>query len=328
MRFHTQNPGTRWLVAVATVLLACSLAAAQKETAAADPEPTLSVSVKVVALDAVVHDRQGNLVAGLDKDEFKLRIDGQQVPIRYFNRDNDLPLTVGLMIDTSSSETVYFDTEALAGDTFLRNTLTDAQDRAFVARFDSDVVLLQGMTSDLTALHNGLRRLDYRAPATNGHGGTLLYDAISEVSHKVMAPVVGRRALVVMTDGDDEGSRADLQHAIREAQLDDVAVYSVMFTNEDPGYPKVQLQGMRPSGIAVMREIAEATGGRSFVVGHGLAVAQIFAEIAQDLRTQYRFGFTPVASKPGKFHKVELQTDDRSLVVQTRKGYVTPEAGK
>jgi VWFA-related protein len=313
------------LFAAAAALLACAPAFAQEDKPQADPAATLSVSVKVVALDAVVHDKHGELVAGLDKDAFKLRVDGQQVPIRYFNRDNDLPLTVGLMIDTSGSETIYFDTEALAGDTFLRNTLTHPDDRAFVARFDSDIVLLQGMTSNLSALHNGLRRLDYRSSSGKGRGGTLLYDAIATVSHDVMAPVVGRRALVVMTDGEDEGSRIDLQHTIREAQLDDVAIYSVMFTNEDPGYPKVA--GLRTSGIEVMQQMAEATGGRSFVVGHGVGVAQIFAEMAQDLRSQYRFGFTPVASKPGKFHKLELQVNG-PFVVQTRKGYVTPDDAK
>jgi Ca-activated chloride channel family protein len=299
-------------------------AAAQQD--AGTPEATLSVNVKVVALDAVVHDRQGQLAAGLDKDSFQLRVDGKPVPIRYFNRDNDLPLTVGLLIDTSGSEQIYFDTEALAGDTFLRNVLTNTEDRAFVARFDNEVVLLQGMTSNLNALHNGLRLLDYRRGGANTAGGTLLYDAIAKVSQGVLEPVAGRRALVVMTDGVDNGSRLDLARTVREAQLDDVAVYSVMFTNEDPGYP--QAAGLRASGIGMMREIAEATGGRSFVVGHGAGVAQIFAEIARDLRSQYRFGFSPSPSKPGKFHKVELQTADRSLQVQTRKGYVTPEDGK
>jgi Ca-activated chloride channel family protein len=301
---------------------------AQQEPAspAADPQATLSVSVKVVALDAVVHDRQGQLAGGLGKDAFRLRVDGKAVPIRYFNQDDDLPLTVGLLIDTSGSEATYFDTEALAGDTFLRNTLTRAEDRAFVARFDSEVAMLQGMTGNLSALHNGLRLLDYQRSAQKAAAGTLLYAAIAKVSQDVLGSMAGRRALVVMTDGEDNGSAIDLAHTIRQAQLDGVAVYSVLFTNEDPNYPHAP--GMRPSGIGVMREMAEATGGRSFVAGHGVSVSEIFASIAQDLRSQYRFGFSPPPSKPGRFHKLELQTVDRSLVVQTRKGYVTPEDGK
>jgi Ca-activated chloride channel family protein len=309
-------------------------ALAQQEPASAvpDPQATLSINVKVVALDAVVHDRQGQLAGGLGKDAFRLRVDGKPTPIRYFNQDDDLPLTVGLLIDTSGSETTYFDTEALAGDTFLRDALTHAQDRAFIARFDSEVILLQGMTSDLNSLHNGLRMLDYSKGAARASAGTLLYAAIAKVSHDVMGPVSGRRALVVMTDGDDNGSRIDLERTIREAQTEGVAVYSVLFTEEDPAYPSVTglhgASGLQPSGIGVMRQIAEATGGRSFVAGHGMGVARIFSEISRDLRSQYRFGFTPLPSKPGKFHKVELETEDRSLVVQTRKGYVTPEDGK
>ncbi len=309
-----------WLVS------ACSLAQQEPASPAADPQATLSVSVKVVALDAVVHDRQGQLAGGLGKDAFRLRVDGKAVPIRYFNQDDDLPLTVGLLIDTSGSEATYFDTEALAGDTFLRNTLTRAEDRAFVARFDSEVAMLQGMTGNLSALHNGLRLLDYQRSAQKAAAGTLLYAAIAKVSQDVLGSMAGRRALVVMTDGEDNGSAIDLAHTIRQAQLDGVAVYSVLFTNEDPNYPHAP--GMRPSGIGVMREMAEATGGRSFVAGHGVSVSEIFASIAQDLRSQYRFGFSPPPSKPGRFHKLELQTVDRSLVVQTRKGYVTPEDGK
>jgi Ca-activated chloride channel family protein len=313
-----------WTASVAAMWLLGVCAFAQQEQT--DPQTTLSVNVKVVALDAVVHDRQGQLAGGLSKDAFRLKVDGKVTPIRYFNQDDDLPLTVGLLIDTSGSETTYFDTEALAGDTFLRDALTHAQDRAFIARFDSQVVLLQDMTSNLRSLHNGLRMLDYSKGGASAAAGTLLYAAIAKVSHDVMAPVTGRRALVVMTDGDDNGSRIDLERTVREAQADGVAVYSVLFTDEDPAYPSVG--GTRPSGIGVMRQIAEATGGRSFVAGHGMGVAQIFSEISRDLRSQYRFGFTPPPSKPGKFHKVELETLDRSLVVQTRKGYVTPEDGK
>jgi len=321
-----------FVAAGVSLVTACAFAQQEPASPATDPQATLSVSVKVVALDAVVHDRQGQLAGGLGKDAFRLRVDGKVTPIRYFDQDDDLPRTVGLLIYTSGSEMTYFDTEALAGDTFLRDALTHAQDRAFIARFDSEVVLLQELTSDLRSLHNGLRMLDYSKGGASATAGTLLYAAIAKVSHDVMAPVTGRRALVVMTDGDDNGSRIDLERTVREAQADGVAVYSVLFTDEDPAYPSIAgphgASGLRPSGIGVMRQIAEATGGRSFVAGHGMGVAQIFSEISRDLRSQYRFGFTPPDSKPGKFHKVELETLDRALVVQTRKGYVTPEDGK
>lgn len=282
-----------------------------------------------MAIDAVVHTRQGgDLVTGLDKDAFTLREDGKPVPIRYFNRDNDLPLTIGLLVDTSGSQREFFDDEAMAGDNFLRDTLKQKDDRAFVVRFDAQIVLLQKMTSSLQLLHNGLRLLDYiQAPdhLPPGHAGTVLYDAIANVSANVIGKEQGRRALVILTDGDDNGSRATLETAIHQAQLANVAIYSVLYTKEVLGngarYPTMG----KPTGIDIMTEISRATGGRSFVVSGKLPVRQIFAAIAEDLRTQYRIGFTPAESKPGQTHKLELKALDKNLNVQARTAYVTPE---
>jgi len=298
-----------------------------------EPSPatsTLSVSARLVAIDAVVRTRQGgDLVTDLDKDAFTLREDGKPVPIRYFNRDNDLPLTIGLLVDTSGSQREFFDDEALAGDNFLRSTLRQKDDRAFIARFDSQVLLLQKMTSSLQLLHNGLRLLNYRHDpdlVPPGHPGTVLYDAIATASANVIGKEQGRRALVILTDGGDNGSRTTLEAAIRQAQLANVAIYSVLYTNE------VFSNGVRypsagnPSGIDIMTAISRATGGRAFVVGGGkLTAQQIFTAIAEDLRTQYRIGFTPATSKPGQTHKLELKATDKRLEVQARTAYVTPE---
>jgi VWFA-related protein len=321
------------MLAFGMVLVSHAQNPATPEPASPGVTATLSVDVRIVAIDAVVRDQQGNLVLNLGKDDFTLRDDGKPVAIRYFNRDNDLPLTVGLLIDTSGSQREFFADEALASDIFLRNTLTQPQDRAFVVRFDSQVLLLQKLTSNLVELHNALRLLDYqRDPSTGTHGGTRLFDAIDGVSRKVIGQEdsghgsngeePGRRALVVMTDGDDNGSQADLAAAIREAQMADVAVYGVLYTDESPDYPHVP--GLRPSGIEVMRQISRTTGGRCFIVGAGAPIAQIFAAIAEDLRSQYRFGFTPPRSKPGKFHAIELKPVDKGLSVQARAGYYAP----
>jgi len=307
------------------LVLACSplVALAQDE-----PQPatsTISVNVKIVAIDAVVRDPDGQLVLDLGKDAFTLKVDGKPTPIRYFNHDNDLPLTIGLMIDTSGSQRVYFDEEALNSETFLTNILTNPKDSALIACFDSRIDLLQKMTTRLNELHNALRRLDYLAPET-GPGATRLFDSIAALSKSVTGPEAGRRALVVLTDGDDNGSQISLQEAVREAQLAGVAVYGVLYTHDViGGVPYPSSASLRPSGIAVMREISKATGGRAFIVGTGTPVAEIFAEIGQDLRSQYRFGFTPLPSKPGKFHPIELRTTDKHQTIQARSGYVTPE---
>jgi VWFA-related protein len=310
----------------AVLLMLCvfpALALAQEEPP--QPTSTLSVNVQVVAVDAVVHNPDGQLVLDLDKDAFTLKVDGKATPIRYFNHDNDLPLTIGLMIDTSGSQRVYFDEEALNSDNFLTNLLTHPKDRAFIACFDSRIDLLQAMTTRLPDLHNALRRLDYRAPEV-GHGATRLFDAITSLSKSVNSPEAGRRALVILTDGDDNGSTAVLSEAVRAAQLAGVAIYSVLYTHDMIGNTRYPVRvGGRVSGIDIMQQVSKATGGREFIVGTGTPIAEIFTAIEQDLRSQYRFGFTPLPAKPGKFHPIELHTADKHQTIQARSGYITPE---
>jgi Ca-activated chloride channel family protein len=312
-----------------------------------DPPPqtsTLTVTTRLDSLDAVVRDAHGNLVNDLTRDSFTLREDGHPVPVRYFNHDSDLPLTVGLLIDTSGSETEYFGDESLAGNQFLENVLrtpaTSASkgtssgppvsaglenDRAFIVRFDSQVLLLQPMTSSLPQLRNGLRLLDYNPDPLkhSGGGGTLLFDAIVNVCDKVIATETGRRALIIMTDGDDNRSANSLDTAIHRAQAAGVAVYSILYTREPVGYPSVS--SAHPSGIHIMQQISQATGGRAFVVGHDGSSRKIFAAIEDDLRSQYRIGFTPTPAKPHTFHKLELRTTDPKLSVQSRTSYSSPE---
>jgi len=327
---------------------------------AQEPEPpqtstltvtTLTVTTRLVSLDAVVRDAHGNLVTDLTKDSFTLREDGHPVPIRYFNHDSDLPLTVGLLVDTSGSEAEYFDDEALAGNQFLEDVLRPAPpniglrqrpdpaapspaspssdpkdfDRAFVVRFDSQVLLLQPMTSSLPLLRNGLRLLSYNPDKLKftSRGGTLLFDAIVNVCDKVIGSETGRRALIVMTDGDDSHSANDLSTAIRRAQAAGVAIYSILYTREPLGYPSIS--SAHPSGIGVMQQISKATGGRAFVVGSPMNIHQIYATIEDDLRSQYRFGFTPKPSEPHRFHSLDLRTTDPKLTVQSRTNYSTPE---
>jgi Ca-activated chloride channel family protein len=316
------------------MLAAAGLLRAQTPDAAnvqaPDPAATLTVKVQMVAIDAVVRDKKtGELAPQLAKDSFTLRVDGKPAEIKYFNRDNDLPLTIGLLVDTSGSEREFFDEEAAASDVFLRDTLRPPDDRAFVVRFDTEVLLLQKMTSSLRYLHDALRLLGLQREPPKGarHGGTLLFDAIVRSSIEVIAKEPGRRALVVLTDGDDNGSMTDINSAIRAAQLEGVAVYSVLYTNDVAGGLRIDpaRSGPRPSGVATMALIARATGGSSFVVGMGTPVSDIFAAIAADLRSQYRIGFTPAASKPGKQHSLELRAKDMHLDVQARTAYITPQ---
>jgi len=339
-----------FLLAILAIVFASRLPAQEP-----DPPPqtsTLTVTTRLVSLDAIARDARGNLVTNLNKDSFTLREDGHAVPIRYFNHDSDLPLTVGLLIDTSGSESEYFGDEALAGNQFLQDVIRPAPpatrlkprsdlpattqppaptapseqpDRAFIVRFDSQVLLLQAMTSSLPLLRNGLRLLDYKRDPAIGtrHGGTLLFDAIVNVCTKVIGKESGRRALIIMTDGDDNGSVNDLFTAIHSAQAAGVSVYSILYTSELPGYPSIS--SVHPSGIRIMQQISAATGGREFVVGHDGSIRKIYESIEDDLRSQYRIGFTPLPSKPHTFHKLDLRASDPTLTVQSRTAYSTPE---
>jgi VWFA-related protein len=311
------------------MLLSLSESAALAQRASSLPAPakttsrsTLTVNARMVAITAAVYDEQGRLVGGLNKDDFTVTEDGKPQTIRYFNRDSDLPLTIGLMVDTSGSQAPYADKERSASATFLQTMITRPSDRAFLERFDSLALLLQPMTSNVATLVSSLRLLTAPIPTPKfARGGTLLLDAICATAEKVVTKEAGRRAIVILTDGDDDGSSNTLASAIRDAQLADVAVYSVLYTREAIG----QSNGGYSSGMAAMQQISDATGGRLFIVTEGMTIERIYAEIEADLRDQYRIGYTPPPSLPNKYHRIELKARDNHLTVQARTGYYTPQ---
>jgi len=308
------------------------LARAQDEAPPPPPtaESTLSVQVHVVALEALVRDHNGQLVHGLTKSDFTLREDGKPISIRYFDADSDLPLRLGLMVDTSGSQLAYADEERKASAVFLQSMLKQPQDQAFLVRFDSRVLELQPLTPSVPKLTHALDFLTLKeselatkipaAAAAKARGGTLLFDAICFTAYGVTSKQPGRRAIVVLTDGDDNGSMYSLSEAIRQTQLADTAVYSVMYTSQALG----SVSSAHPYGVDVMRQISQATGGRLFVVSQQLPIAKIFQQIEEDMRSQYRFGFTPGPSKPLQFHMLDLKTVDKTMTLQTRTGYYTP----
>jgi VWFA-related protein len=318
-----------------TAILLTLAARAQTPTPPMEgPTTTLTVDVRIVSLEAIVRDKKGNIIQGLTKDDFELRLDGKPWPIRYFAADNTLPLTLGLMVDTSGSMTLHTQDEQLAAADFLESMLGRQQDRAFLVRFDSNVEMLQGPTADVWKLKSALWMLgnpganpvDFHArrpvattttpvpapaaapakppvtpapvPVARRHGGTLLFDGIAAAAQKVIGKEPGRRALIVLTDGDDNGSRSSLDDAIRAAQNADVAIYSALFLNDhdyaglgrypDHGAPRL-------SGREVMERLAQQTGGRCFVLDKKMSMDHVFTLIEQDMHSQYRLGFTPPA---------------------------------
>lgn len=291
----------------------------------ADETPIIKVQTSLVAVSAIVRDAAGAPVAGLTKDDFELKQDGKTQPIRFFSQGADVPLTLALMVDTSGSQRAYIRDEVNAGRAFFPALLTRPDDRAVLVQFDDRILQLARLTSNVTTLEHALAYLTqpHNDIGRAGNGGTLLYDAIVAVSHLNYAQnaasggEMGRRAMVVLTDGGDNGSHFKEKDAIREAQRAGMMVYTIYYS--DGGGDENGLQ-----------QISKATGGREFAVSGKMTLAQIYESIAEDMRQSYEIGYVPPDTRPNKYHKIELRVKDkgapdRKLTVQAREGYYTPK---
>ena len=285
-----------------------------QDSAQEPPVTTLKVGTKLVAVSAIVRDKSGQPVSGLTRDDFLLKQDGKPQPIHYFSQGSSLPLTLALMVDTSGSQRNYIQDEVNAGRVFFRAMMTQPADRAVLVQFDSSILQLAKITSSVTTLEHALAYL-YQSHAgigTPGRGGTLLYDAVCAVSHIELGNQMGRRAMVILTDGGDNGSRFSQRKAIEEAQRADIMIYSVYYS--DGG-----------GDLDALKHLSSSTGGQVFTVSPTMTLEQIYAAIADDLRLQYELGYQPPDSRPNKYHKIDLAAKDSKLTVQAREGYFTPK---
>ena len=218
--------------------LTCTLIYAQDEGLAA-----FSSNVQVVNVLATVRDKKAVFIRNLGKDDFSVVEDGRPQTIKYFAAETDLPLTIGLMVDTSMSQVHVLDSERGASFRFIDQVLRENKDQVFVMQFDMNVKTKQGLTGSRAELQESLRLVD--TPTKNElrsqyGGGTLLFDAISDASKEVMKTRQGRKALIVLSDGGDNGSNATLADAVQEAQRTNTLVYTILFT--DGGYGSTLLQ--------------------------------------------------------------------------------------
>jgi VWFA-related protein len=333
-------------------------------------KPDVTVQVKVVNVPATVRDKHGAIVNTLTKDDFVLEEDGRPQTIHYFSQESDLPLTLGLLVDTSWSQHRVLDKERSASSSFLDQMLRPEKDKAFLIHFDSEVELLQDLTSSREKLRAALDALQEPhfsqtsggntpdqsqgiPPGHHGGGGygghhggagTQLYDAVYLASNELMKKQTGRKAIVVLSDGVDRGSKESLHGAIEAAQRADTMVYSILFKDEDEhpfgggpggyghhggmggpggrhgGYP----QESRPDGKKILEQLSRETGGRLFEVSGKQPVTKIYAQIEEELRNQYSLGYTPDRADPGSgYHKIAVKTKQKELVVQAREGYYT-----
>jgi VWFA-related protein len=351
------------LLVVISVVLASFPLVAQQET----PAPTFSSNVKVVTVLATVRDKKGNIVNNLTKDDFKLEQDGQPQTIRYFTRETDLPLTLGLLVDTSLSQRRLIEQERVASYAFLNEFMRVDKDKAFVMHFDWGAELLQDLTTDHQKLQVALDKLDMPGSNLSGAprpaggndddpdarryrgGSTTLYDAIFLASDELMQKQQGRKALILLTDGVDEGSKLTLNRAIEAAQRSNTLVYSILYADPEAygrgfshaggmgggmgrhgggwpggqggGYPPRQQQE-HPDGKKVLQRIARETGGRFFEVSKKEPIDQIYDSIAEELRNQYNIGYSPDKAVAGAgYHKISVTTTNKDMTVQAREGY-------
>jgi VWFA-related protein len=288
--------------------------------ARAQDQPVFSTDVKVVNILATVRNKTGDLLASLNKEDFSLSEQGRPQTIRYFARETDLPLTVGLMVDTSGSQQRVLDAERGASFRFLDQVVRENKDKVFIVQFDSAVQVRQDLTSSVRKLEDVLAYVDTeteRQLQIQHGGGTLLYDAVVRASNDIMKKQTGRKALIVLTDGVDNGSYDTLQDAVDAAQRADTLVYSILYA--DPGaYGPFGGGG----GDRVLRRMSEETGGGYFEVSKKLPVDRIFDIIEQELRNQYNIGY--VSDKPAvvsEFRAIQLTAAQKGLTVQARRQY-------
>jgi VWFA-related protein len=287
----------------------------------------IKVDVDVVNLYCAVRNKQNALISNLEKGDFTLAEDGASQTIKYFTRETDLPLTIGLLVDVSGSQKNLIEIERRAASGFFSSVLRK-KDVAFLISFGADSELLQDITGSPRNLQEGLNRLKLNAgfsginagpvPTMNKARGTVLYDAVFLAANDMLAKEVGRKAIVLITDGQDEGSTETEKAAIEAAQKADAIIYGILYVDRQSygGF------GIGYSGEGVLKQMAEETGGRMLQVDRKNTLEAIFDQIQQEMRTQYAIGYTPTnGKKDGTFRKIDLRASNKDLKVQVRKGY-------
>ncbi|HVO56081.1 MAG TPA: VWA domain-containing protein [Dongiaceae bacterium] len=285
--------------------------------------PALKATVSLVNLFATVRDKSKRIVNDLKQEDFKVYEDNQEQKIAFFSREVTLPITLGLLIDTSGSEQNRLGAEQEAASRFLERVMRKG-DEAMVISFDLDVDLLSDFTDDRAQIERAINKARIGAvsggvvtPGTipSNTGGTHFYDAVYLATSEKLATEAGRKALIIITDAQDEGSKLRLEEAIEAAQRTDTVVHVLLV--HDPGY------SWRPD---VAKKLSDETGGRTIEVSSEKRLNEAFDQISEELRSQYTLGYYPTdTAKDGRFRKVRVETTNKDYKVLTRKGYYAPK---
>jgi VWFA-related protein len=294
---------------------------------ASPQDQSIKVGVSLVSLYATVRDNHKAIVSNLEQNDFKIFEDNVEQKVAFFAKERTLPLTMGLLIDTSGSETEMIGAEQQAAIQFLQRVM-QKRDEAMVITFDLDVDLLSDWTNDVSELNRAIRRARINAPGSTGRtsaspvpmggsGGTNFYDAVYLACHDKMASEAGRKALIILTDADDNGSKISLQEAVEAAQRADTVIHMLVVYDRAFG-----------ANFGAAKKLAEETGGRSIDVHNTKDLLRAFSEISEELRTEYSLGYYPTNPKlDGTFRKLRVDVSNKDYKALTRKGYYSKMPG-
>ncbi|HTY64322.1 MAG TPA: VWA domain-containing protein [Acidobacteriota bacterium] len=339
----------------------------------AQESPTYKVDVSVVNVLATVRDHDGRIVNGLSKDDFILEEDGKLQEIRYFSRQTDMPLTMGLLIDTSLSQKNLIEDERSASYRFLDQVLRPDRDQAFVIKFDFEAELLQDLTNSREFLQKALNDLrvpeerrraamnpevsvwpadslaqswpggvqlpgGQRRPGGGGRrdgrypgeqrrstgGGTVLYDSVFLASDEILKRQEGRKAIILISDGVDHGSKVSEKEATDAAHHADALIYCIRYY-DSAAYSGFNRGGAGrdegSQGAKTLKMLSQETGGRMFEVSKKLSLKEIYDRIQEELRNQYNIGYIPSDPTGAGFRHIKLRTKDGKYEVVARSGY-------
>jgi VWFA-related protein len=299
-----------------------------------DELASIKVDVDLVNVLASVRDKKGMLIPNLEKNDFTVLEDGKPQEIKYFTKESDLPLTIGLLIDVSRSQENLIGIEQNAAFSFFSQVLRK-KDEAFLISFGEESELLQDYTSSPRLLQDGLKGLRVSSgvgglgpgpvPTAGGPRGTVLYDAVYLAASEKLRTEVGRKVIVVITDGVDEGSRLTINQAVESAQKADAVIYSIDY--QDPRFygPFGNFGG---GGETALRKMSDETGGHVYKVDRKITLEQVFKELQDEMRSQYSIAYTPTNDrKDGSYRKLEIKLSNKDYKAQARKGYyaIKPE---
>jgi VWFA-related protein len=324
------------------------------ESPAPPPGPKTSIRVDVELVNVLFSVRKkesGELVGNLTKNDFTVLEDGKEQAIAQFSRDTDLPLKLGLLIDVSRSQTRLLGDERNAASKFISSVMR-AKDEAFLISFGKDTTLEQDFTQSAAKMEEALKRVQgdsgyggrggggspggggggwpggggggrrggHGGGQSQSHGGTKLYDAIYLACHDELSSNAGRKAILLITDGNDRGSYYTRSKAVEAAQRADTIVYSIYYV--DTGMQRFGRADDDSAGFAGLRDMAYETGGRTFTIDKKHTLQEAFADIQDEMRSQYAIAWKPAGTDhPGVYREIEVRPKSGDYLVQARKGY-------